>query len=205
MFEVTRQAVLATSLLLTFAAFTAHGQTPLPADLPRLRPGMHLRLQSNAADTVITGRLSLIERDSLVVDPVSTPGMFLRTGPVAINRTDITKLEIERDEHTRDQVALAVGVAGAITGAVVAIKYCVDNNATCPTQVQDQSSDCENDQYSWTSGELLVGAGALAGMLIGFVIAPPPHWDVIAMPMRDAGRDGQMHYGLRVGVRYAFE
>lgn len=204
MFEVTRQAALATSLLLTLAAITASGQSASPLDSPRLKSGMHVRLRSNAADTVITGTLSFIEGDSLIVNPDSTHSTPVRPGLIAISRSDISKFEIERDEHTRDQVALALGVAGAVTGAVVAIKYCVDNNATCPTVVQDEQSDCDNNQISWTAGDLLVGAGALAGLLIGFVVAPPPHWDVVALPMRDAGRDGQMHLGLRVGLRYAF-
>lgn len=205
MFEVTRKTtVLAASLLLTFTAIRAHGQSAPPPDSPRLKPGMHLRVQSNGADTVVTGKLSVIEDDSLIVAPDSTRGMFMRPLMVAISRGDITKLEIERDEHTRDQFAIAFGVAGAITGAVVAIKYCADNNVACNTVVQDSQSDCDQDQSSWTAGQLIVGAGALAGMLVGFVIAPPPHWDVIALPMRDAGRDGQMHYGLRLGFRYAF-
>ena len=205
MFEVTRKAsVLATMLLLSSAGITAHGQSASPLDAPRLKSGMHVRVRSNAADTVITGKLSFIEGDSLIVDPDSTRSMVIRPGLIAISRSDITKFEVERDEHTRDQVALALGVAGAVTGAVVAIKYCVDNNASCPTVVDDQQSDGDGSQISWTAGDLLVGAGALAGMLIGFVIAPPPHWDVVALPMRDADRNGQLHYGLRVGLRYAF-
>ena len=205
MFELTRKAVLVTSLLLTFTPIEGHTQSAPPPDSPRLKPGMHVRVESSTADTVITGKLSFIEDDSLVVAPDSTRGMFMRPFVVAIGRHDITKLEVERDEHTRDQYATAFGVAGAITGAVVAIKYCADNSDACNTVVQDpQYDDCNQDQSSWTTGELIVGAGALAGMLIGFVIAPPPHWDVIALPMRDAGRDGQMHYGLRVGFRYAF-
>jgi hypothetical protein len=192
-------------LLLTFTAIEAHAQSAPPPDSPRLKQGMHVRVQSSATDTVITGKLSFIEDDSLVVAPDSTRGMFIRPLMVAIGRGDITKLEVERDEHARDQFAIALGVAGAITGAVVAIKYCADNNEACNTVIQEpQYDDCSQDQSSWTTGELIVGAGALAGMLIGFVIAPPPHWDVIALPMRDAGRNGQMHYGLRVGFRYAF-
>lgn len=203
MFEVTRKAILATSLLLTFTAIEAHAQSAPPPDSPRLKPGMHVRVQSSAADTVITGKLSFIEDDSLVVAPDSTRSMFIRPLMVAISRGDITKFEIERDEHTRDQFAMAFGVAGAITGAVVALKYCADNNASCPT-VQEPQDDCDQNQSSWTAGDLLIGAGALAGMLVGFVIAPPPHWDVVALPMRDAGRNGQMQYGLRIGLRYAF-
>src|ERR1051326_7906777 len=166
MFEVTRKAVLATSLALTFTAIEVHAQSAPPRDSPRLQPGMHVRVQSSGADTVITGKLSFIEDDSLVVAPDSTRGMFMRPFMVAIGRRDIPKLEIERDEHTRDQYATALGVAGAVTGAVVAIKYCADNSEACNTVIQDpQYDDCNQDQSSWTAGELIVGAGALAGML----------------------------------------
>lgn len=208
MFEVTRASVLAASMLLTSVATGARSQqSPSSSDPNRLRSGMHIRVQSSTADSPITGRLSLLEADSLVVNPDSARGMLVRPGLVALSRADITKLEVERDEHTRDQVAIALGVAGAITGAVVAIKYCADNSDSCAIELQQQQqqqNDCEDGQSYWTTGDLLVGAGALAGMLIGFVIAPPPHWDLVALPMRDAGRDGQMHYGLRLGLRYAF-
>jgi len=210
MFEVTRRAsVLATSLLLTAIATAAHGQQSASSpDAIRLKPGIHIRVQSSAADAPITGRLSFLEADSLVLNPDSTRGVLVRPGLLAIGRADITRLEVQRDEHTRDQFAIAFGVAGAITGAVVAIKYCADNSDTCAAELQQQQQqqiDCEDGQSYWTTGELLVGAGALAGMLIGFVIAPPPHWDIVALPMRDTGHDGQMHYGLRVGLRYAFK
>ena len=107
MFEVTRQAALAMSLLLP-SAVTALGQSASPLDSPRLKSGMHVRVRSSAGDTVITGKLSFIQSDSLIVDPDSTGSMLVRPSLVAISRGDITRFEVERDEHTRDQVALAL-------------------------------------------------------------------------------------------------
>ena len=171
----------------------ARAQNP---STPRI--GEHVRVRMNDADsTRFTGRLRALYDDSLAIVPDSDHW------EVSFKRVEIARLEVEHDEKTRDYAATTMAVVGLVAGGGVALAKCLDDKEACAYQIQRQrDAECNGDSYV-APGTLLVFGGLLAGGLIGYALAPAPHWDVVMMPTSTTGFDGQQHLGLNLGMRYS--
>lgn len=197
---VTRSVdVVAAVFLLVCPGPVAFGQTTQSPDSILTGTGQHIRVHRGVSDrSPIVGRFRAIEGDSVLIAPDADTSVI-----VALSRRDIARLEVERDANTRDQFVTVMAVVGTVAGGTAAVVRCVNNRPACAEEVQETQRAYENDSTYWGPSLLLTLGGTLAGALLGYAMAPAPHWDVVALPMRTSGRDGSLHWGLRIGMRYS--
>jgi hypothetical protein len=178
---------------------TALAPVPAASQLPSssiLTSGSHLRVHRQGTDSAVSGRLRLMSNDSLMIAPDDDPSTR-----VAFATADIAGLEIERDLHTRDQATVVMAAIGAVGGITSAMLWCKNNQAACAADEQRQQTvDCDSTYYGVQT--LMFLGGTLLGGLIGYALAPSPHWDVVAIPTRTTDNGGSSHLMLNVGVRY---
>ena len=188
--------VVAAVFLLVSAGRIAVGQT---SPLPLIGMGQHIRVHRDVADrSPVIGRFRAIEGDSLLLAPDADTSVI-----VALSRSDIARLEVERDIGVRDETVTIMAIIGTVAGGTAAVVRCVNNRPACAEEVQDSQRAYENDSTYWSPSLLITLGGTLAGALLGYAMAPAPHWDIVALPMRTGGPDGSLHWGLRLGMRYS--
>ena len=197
---VTRSVdVVAAVFLLASTGHVASGQTTQSPDSILTGTGQRIRVHRGAADrSPIVGRFRAIEGDSVLIAPDADTSVI-----VALSRSDVARLEVERDANTRDQFVTVMAVVGTVAAGTVAVVRCVNNRPACAEEVQETQRAYENDSTYWGPSLLITLGGTLAGALLGYAMAPAPHWDVVALPMRTTGLDGSLHWGLRIGMRYS--
>ena len=162
--------------------------------------GSHVRVRGPGAHSAIfSGRLRLMSNDSITVelDDDSTSAV-----PFAV--PDIGRLEVERDEKTREQATTVMGAIGAAGGLTAAVFWCMHNQADCAEDAEQMVNAAANDSSYVGPSLLMIMGGTLVGSLLGYVLAPPPHWEVVAFPTRTSTLDGSPRYLLNVGLRYSF-
>lgn len=186
--------------LLATASSSLNAQQGTPPEAPRpLVRGDHLRLYESPSDSApITGRLRSIGNDSITVVPDERSAVA-----VLFSRADVARIEVERDAHMRDNVATALAGVGMLGGLSAAVYRCLNNRDQCAAERDAAAQAAEDGDPYLDVSLLMIAGGGLAGALLGYIIAPPPHWDVVAFPTRTAARDGTGHWGLSIGVRYA--
>ena len=190
-------SLMSTLALALLGSVAAQAQQNSPSNTtPKI--GEHVRVQMNDADSSrFTGRLRALYHDSLAIMPDSDHW------EVSFTRGDIARLEVEHDEHTRDYAATTMAVIGGLTGGGIAVANCFKDRVACAADYQRaREAECQGDSYV-DSGTLLLLGGVLAGGLVGYALAPAPHWDVVMMPTSTTGFDGQQHLGLNLGMRYS--
>ncbi|HEY2377379.1 MAG TPA: hypothetical protein VGH98_15485 [Gemmatimonadaceae bacterium] len=163
-------------------------------------PGNHVRLYQSASDSApITGRLRSIGNDSIVVEPDEDGAVR-----ILFARSDVARLEVERDVGSRDQTVTVLAVIGLLAGGTAAVIRCLDDKPRCAAERDSAASAQENDEPYLDRNLLLVTAGGLAGAFFGYLMAPSAHWEITAFPTQTARLDGATRWGLGVGVRYNF-
>jgi len=170
----------------------AHGSVAAQA----IPIGAHLRVrgQGNHA-AVFSGRLRTISNDSIALALDDDAEL---TVPFAF--ADIGRAEMERDERTREQASAAVGAVGAVGGLTAAVYWCVHNQDACADDLEKMQEAADNDEgYIGPSGLMVLG-GALIGSLIGYALAPQPHWELVVFPTRTATSNGSTRLLMNVGV-----
>jgi hypothetical protein len=145
----------------------------------------------------IVGRLRAIGNDSINVVPDEES-----TVRVLFAHSDVARIEVERDARLRDNVATVMAGLGMLGGAAAAAYQCLNNRDQCAAEADASSRADENGDSYVDNSLLLVAGGGLAGVVLGYLIAPGPSWEVIAFPTRTAALDGTPHWGLSLGVRY---
>lgn len=196
---VTRTLASFVTLVLVGSTSTLFAQQSLPTTEPRpLVRGDHLRLYQTTDDrSPIVGRLRWIANDSMDVAPDEDS-----TVRVLFSQSDVARIEVERDAGMRNQVATVIAGLGMLGGAAAAVYRCLDNREQCAAERDAQARAEENGDPYVDKSLLLIAGGGLAGALLGYILAPPPRWEVIAFPTRAASVDGTPRWGLLVGLRY---
>ena len=144
---------------------------------------------------MFSGRLRMISNDSIGLALDDDVG---ETVPFAL--TDIGRAEMERDEKTRDQAASAMGAIGAVGGLSAAVYWCVHNQSACADDLEQMQEAADNDEsYIGPSGLMVLG-GALVGTVLGYVLAPQPHWELVVFPTRTATSNGTTRLLMNVAV-----
>jgi len=161
--------------------------------------GAHLRVRGQGINSsVFRGRLRAMSNDSirLALDDDPTEAV-----PFAV--ADLGRVEVERDEKSREQAATVMGTIGAVGGVTAAVFWCKHNQSDCEDDINRTIEAAQNDSsYVGTSMLMILGGTAL-GALLGYAIAPPPHWELMVFPTRTSRSDGHPSMLLNVGVRYA--
>lgn len=181
-------AVVAVVLAPNHSPVAAQGTIPI---------GSHLRVrgQGNHA-AVFSGRLRTVSGDSitLALDEDKTNWV-----PFAV--ADIGRAEMEHDEKTRDEAAAAVGAIGFAGGLGAAVYWCVHNQSDCADDIDQmlESADDDDEGYIGPIGLMVLG-GAFLGSVIGYALAPQPHWELVVFPTRTATNNGSSRLLMNVGV-----
>lgn len=201
MSSASRAVVICGALAtLVLSASSALAQaTPLDRSLPSVPLGAHLRVRGQGPHSaVFTGRLRAAISDSLALalDDDSTT-----TVPFAV--ADLGRIEVQQDEKSRDQATAAMGVIGAAGGLTTALLWCKHNQDACADDVEQMRYAAENDSTYIGPTLLMILGGAVIGAGLGYVLAPPPHWELIAYPTRTSNNDGSPRLLLNVGLRYS--
>jgi|SRR5689334_6642731 len=104
---------------------------------------------------------------------------------------------------------LAQHAAGPVTvGSHVRYRRLGSDTVLIPGRVRSIGNDSMFVALDADTSErmpiLMLVGGAAIGAFLGYAIAPPPHWDVVAFPTRTSNNDGSPGLGMNVGVRYWF-
>lgn len=191
-----RIAALLGLLALSFPQVVAQAQR-YPNAIGVAAIGNHIRVRRSADSSVVIGRLRAAQNDSLLIAEDSTHWY------VTVGRDEVTDLEVQHDEKTRDQASTVMALLGAAAGGGLWISHCLNDRAACAAEEQAAREQANCDSNYVSPGSLYVLGGLLAGGLLGYALAPAPHWDVVAFPMQTTGFDGQRHLGLNLGFRYS--
>jgi hypothetical protein len=168
--------------------------------VPRLPEiGSRVRLTSSSAPSArITGVLRLVYGDSLVVERADR-------SLVALARGDVERVEVRVRERAAQQVATALGVAGAAGGTVVYVNWCRQNPEECRRDAFGDGTlrcDCPDDDSHLAVPTLLILGGALLGAGIGYGLVNP-QWRTVNAPLR-LGVVPLGARGVVVGARLAW-
>lgn len=186
-------AVLGAVVAVTLAPASGRAQLPLPL-------GSHLRVRGPTAHSSrFTGRLRALSNDSIAVALDDDPAA---TVPFAI--ADIGRVEVERDEKTREQAMTVMGTLGAAGGLTAAVFWCKHNPADCQEDIDNMVSSVGSDSSYAGPSLLMILGGAVLGSVIGYVLAPPPHWELFVFPAQTSNNTGSSRLLLNVGLRYSF-
>ena len=173
--------------------------TPIDAGQPgqpRIPIGAHLRVrgQGNHA-AVFSGRLRMISNDSIALALDDDAG---QTVPFAF--ADIGRAEMEHDEKTRDQASTVMGAVGAAGGLTAAVYWCVHNQDACADDLERMQEAADNDESYIGPSALMVLGGVFIGSVLGYALAPQPHWELVVFPTRTATSNGSTRLLMNVGV-----
>lgn len=180
-------AVVAVVLAPGHTSVAAQGMIPM---------GSHLRVRGQGNHSaVFSGRLRMISNDSITI---ALDGDSANMVPFAV--ADIGRAELERDEKTRDQAAAVMGAVGAAGGLTAAVYWCVHNQDACAHDLEQMQEAADNgESYIGISGLMVLG-GAFIGSVIGYALAPQPHWELVVFPTRTATSNGSTRLLMNVGV-----
>lgn len=197
-----RIAPLGTQLIaaLTLAAIASvQAQTPGTSPDSIAKVGEHVRVLLSRSDSIyVSGRFRGFHGDSLWIAPDSSDWTE------AFGRDDVARFEIQHDEKTREYATTVMMTLGAVGGVALAVSYCLHNSAQCAADQQAaREAQCRGEDYA-TTASLIFSATTLVGGLLGYALAPAPHWDVVILPVQSTGSDGQLHMGINLGFRYSF-
>ena len=187
-----RYFAVAVSLLAITRATSAHAQSPRAA----VARGDQVRLTTGGDSAAVVGRVVRVDSTQLVVAPPDS-GSLPRTIPLA----NVSHLEIERDVRAR---SIGAGI-GALIGVAAGGSYyyfdiCRQNASGCADEKRRASHAAMYDRSYVTVGDVLAIGGLLAGGLLGYALAPAPHWEIVATPGLEPGGDGDSHTALRITV-----
>lgn len=196
----TASILLQLPVVLTVVALASLQAQVQPASAPDsiARVGERVRVLLTRSDsTFVTGRFRAMRNDSLWITPDSSDWTM------AFARDDMARVDVEHDEKTRDEATTVMAIIGGLAGGASAIAICLNNQEACAAdQRAAREAQCRGESYAdWFT--LLFSGGALLGAGLGYALAPAPHWDVVMVPSRMTGPDGQLHLGLNVGLRYS--
>lgn len=169
--------------------------TPLSGSLQR---GDHVRLAALGDAATMSARVVRTDSATLEVAPDDST-LPPRTLPLS----EISHLEVERDARAR-----TIGASvGALLGVAAGASYyyfglCPQDERGCAQEQRRSNVAAEYDRTYVTTGDVLVIGGMIAGGVLGYFLAPAPHWTVIAAPglMRDG--EGDTHTAFRLGVSH---
>lgn len=137
----------------------------------------------------------MISNDSIALALDDDAG---QTVPFAF--AEIGRAELERDEKTRDQAASVMGAVGAAGGLTAAVYWCVHNQTDCADDLEQMQEAANNDESYIGPSALMVLGGAFIGTVVGYVLAPQPHWELVVFPTRTATSNGSSRLLMNVGV-----
>ncbi len=178
---------------------------PLAAARAQVRPdplsivrGDHIRIRgSYTANWSSVGKVVELTTDSLrlVTDKGDT---------VSIPRWTAFSMEAHRGEELRGRVIAVTAGIGLIAGTIVSQVMCANDRPLCATE--DAVSQVAGDLTdSYVERDLVLGvASGLAGALVGWALATPPHWEMAVWPRFDAGACQARGAGMVLAFRTSF-
>jgi hypothetical protein len=183
------------------AAAAAQSPDPSASDSsrqqrPALHRGDHLRVAIGTDTATLTGHLVSLDSADIVIAPDDSTAPTRTVPIVALGR-----FQVERGNTLR-LISTGIGAGlGEIAGAAYyQFGWCRGAEQSCARDQREQDLAAEYDQTYYSVGSLFAIAGMIVGGSLGYVIAPAPHWEVVATPTLERDRLGMLRDGLMIGV-----
>lgn len=158
--------------------------------------GDRVRVSTTGDTAATTGKVLMLDAEHVVIAPDDS-GAPAR--PIALS--EISHLEVERDSRARTIGATVGGLLGLAAGAsYYYLDLCRQDQQGCAREQRRAIRANEYGQTYWTTGDVLALGGFLAGGMIGYFLAPAPHWEIIASPAVQRDEHGEAHTALRFGL-----
>ncbi|MFI5227443.1 MAG: hypothetical protein ACHQWU_00150 [Gemmatimonadales bacterium] len=186
-------------LALVFVSFglaLSSSAAQLPNTQRPLLRGDHVRLSAAGDSASIVGHVVRLDPEQVVLAPDDSASL-----PRDIPLSQITRLEVERDARARTISASVGALLGVAAGAsYYYFGLCRQDESGCAQERRRADIATQYDRTYVTTGDVLAIGGMLAGGLLGYVLAPAPHWAVVAAPTFKRGGQGETHTALRIGL-----
>jgi hypothetical protein len=169
----------------------------LRQQLPALHRGDHVRIATTTDTATLTGHLLRLDSAEVVIAPDDST-LPTRTVPILALGT----FQVERGNKLR---LISTGI-GAGLGVIVGAAYyefgwCRGAERSCARDQREQDLAAEYDQTYYSVGSLFAIAGMIVGGSLGYVVAPAPHWEIVATPTLERDRGGALRDGLLIDVK----
>jgi hypothetical protein len=173
---------------------TTTAQTPIAQRL--LVRGDRVRLSAAGDSAAIVGHVVRFDSGQVLLAPDDSGAL-----PRSILLSEITHLEVERDSRARTisaSVGALLGVAAG--GSYYYFGLCRQDERGCSQEQRRANEATRYDRTYVTTGDVLAIGGMIAGGLLGYVLAPAPHWAVVLTPGLERGSDGAQYTTMRIGL-----
>lgn len=162
-------------LLLSILVLSAHG--PVEAQLdPRIRIGTRVRLEAAEPPSLVIGKVSSIEGDTLTVD---------RGGADAAMRfslRNVTGLSLYRRGRGARTTGMVFGTLGALSGGVLYFRWCSRHAEECSRLEPEDDDPYDDEKPTSVFTTVSLGFGVIA-YAIGYALVPP-RWETVGIPFR---------------------
>jgi hypothetical protein len=165
--------------------------------LPALHRGDHVRIATATDTATLTGHLVSLDSADVVIAPDDS-GQPTRTVPIVA----LGRFQVERGNKLR-LISTGIGAGlGVVAGAAYyEFGWCRGAERSCARDQREQDLAAEYDQTYYSVGSLFAIAGMIVGGSLGYVLAPAPHWEVVATPTLERDRLGALRDGMLIGVK----
>jgi hypothetical protein len=164
-----------------------------------LERGNHVRLTLAGDTSLLIGHIVGLDQNQIMVAPDdSGPPRTIALGQVA-------RVGVERDARLQTVSAtIGMAVGGVAAAAYYYFGWCRADENGCARDQRIANAYARYDQTYFTTGSVFAIGGMLAGGLLGYFIAPAPHWEIIVNPVASPGLEqgapGTGHAALNIGV-----
>lgn len=190
---------IATLTLMLSASARGQGNSAASDSVPAHSPlarGNHVRVAVQGDTAVLVGHIIDIERNRATVAPDDSG-----SPPRTIDLAALTRLEVRRDERLRTtsaQVGAGLGTLGA--AALYYLRWCRTDELACAREQRTADAYTRHDQTYIGTGTVFAIGGMLAGGLVGYLLAPAPHWKIVTASVIERDAENNAHAVLRVGL-----
>jgi hypothetical protein len=168
-------------ILVALLVLSAHASLPAQLD-SRVKLGATVRLRGQPDAPRVTGKISSIDGDTLIVNVDNDTVLSRERFPLR----DVTELSVYGRGKSAETMGMVFGTIGVLAGTAVYLHWCASNLEAC--RYVEEDDDPDDDPYDEEAEPLslfsivALGTGIL-GWSLGYALAPPV-WEVVNLPLR---------------------